>query len=122
MSTAFAMELARWGPDALPRAVTPAEARAYCRRFTLSQYENFSVATLLLPRRLLPHFYAVYSYCRWADNLGDETGGGARALELLRWWRQELHHCYDGKPRHPVMVALAETVRRFRIPPQPFLD
>jgi squalene synthase HpnC len=122
MSTAFAKELARWGPDAPRRAVTPAEARAYCRRFTLSQYENFSVASLLLPRRLLPHFHAVYSYCRWADNLGDETGGGARALELLRWWRGELLATYDGRARHPVMVALAGTVRRFRIPPQPFLD
>jgi squalene synthase HpnC len=122
MSKAFARELARWGPDATPRAVSPAEARAYCRRFTLAQYENFSVASLLLPRQLLPHFHAVYAYCRWADDLGDETGGGSNALRLLRWWRDELLRCYDGQSRHPVMVALAGTVRRFRIPPRPLLD
>jgi squalene synthase HpnC len=122
MSTAFAMELARWGPGSQSRPVSQAQARAYCRRFTLSQYENFSVVSVLLPRRLLRHFYAIYAYCRWADNLGDETGGGARALELLRWWREELLRCYNGRPRHPVMVALAGTVRRFHIPPQPFLD
>jgi squalene synthase HpnC len=76
----------------------------------------------MLPRRLVPHFQAVYAYCRWADDLGDETGGGALALRLLRWWREELLRCYDGAPRHPVMIALRQTIRTFRIPPQPFLD
>jgi squalene synthase HpnC len=122
MGTAFAKELAHWGPDATPPAVDPPAARAYCRRFALRQYENFSVTTLFLPRKLLPHFYAVYAYCRWADNLGDETGGGAHALRLLRWWREELLRCYNGQPRHPIMVALRETIERFDIPPQPFLD
>ncbi len=122
MDTAFAKELARWGPDAPPRIVGPAEARAYCRRFTQAHSENFSVTTLFLPRRLLPHFHAVYAFCRWADDLGDETGGGSRALALLRWWREELLRCYGGRPRHPVFVALRDTIRRFRIPPQPFLD
>jgi squalene synthase HpnC len=87
-----------------------------------SHYENFSVASLLLPRRLLPHFHAIYAYCRWADDLGDETGGGARALELLQWWRRELALCYEGASRHPVMIALARTIGRFQIPRQPFLD
>jgi squalene synthase HpnC len=99
-----------------------AEARAYCRQFTRQNSENFSVTTVLLPRRLLRHFCAIYSYCRWADDLGDETGGGPRALALLRWWRDELHSCYDGQPRHPVMVALAETIAAFDIPSKPFLD
>jgi squalene synthase HpnC len=87
-----------------------------------SHYENFTVSYLLLPRALRPHFHAIYAYCRWADDLGDETGGGPQAVALLRWWRDELLRCYDGKPRHPVMVALLPTVRRFAIPPTPFLD
>jgi squalene synthase HpnC len=122
MGTAFARELARWGPTVPSRVVSVAEAHAYCRRFTRRHAENFSVTTLLLPRRLVRHFHAIYSYCRWADDLGDETGGGPRALEFLRWWRGELLRCYEGRPRHPVMVALAETIERFRIPPGPFLD
>jgi squalene synthase HpnC len=85
-------------------------------------YENFTVASLLLPRHLLRHFHAVYSYCRWADDLADETGGGQRSLELLQWWRGELLRCYQGQACHPVFVALTETVRRFNIPPKPFLD
>jgi squalene synthase HpnC len=70
----------------------------------------------------LRHFHAVYAYCRWADDLADEAGGGDRALALLTWWRGELLACYDGKATHPVFVALRETVRLFGIPPQPFLD
>jgi squalene synthase HpnC len=122
MSTAFAHELERWGPDATYASVSASAAQAYCGRLARTHYENFSVATLLLPRRLLPHFHNVYAYCRWADDLGDETGGGAKALRLLDWWRGELLRCYDGQPRHPVMVALQRTIARFRIPPTPFLE
>jgi squalene synthase HpnC len=122
MNTGFAVHLARYGPDQLIGPVRPALAHAYCARLTNSHYENFSVASLLLPRHLLRHFHAVYAYCRWSDDLADEIGGGARALELLRWWREELMRCYDGQPRHPVMVALQPTIRRFTIPPKPFLD
>jgi squalene synthase HpnC len=89
---------------------------------TLGHYENFSVASLLLPRRLLRHFHAVYAYCRWADDLADEAGGGDRALDLLAWWRGQLLACYDGEPTHPVLIALRPTIRRFHIPPEPFLD
>src|SRR5438132_610115 len=84
--------------------------------------QNFTVASLLLPRRLLQPFHNVYAYCRWADDLADEAGGGSRALELLRWWREELLACYGGRPRHPVMIALRDTIHEFAIPQQPFLD
>jgi squalene synthase HpnC len=122
MQNGFAVQLARLGPGQRYAPYSLAQARAYCRWLTTTHYENFSVASLLLPRRLLKHFHAVYAYCRWADDLADEAGGGARALALLRWWREELLRLYAGKARHPVMVALAETVRRFHIPPRPFLD
>src|ERR1700675_4807790 len=122
MHNGFTRELQRWGPQARYGPVSRALAQAYCAQLARTHYENFSVATLLLPRRLIPHFHAVYAYCRWADDLGDETGGGRRALDLLQWWREELALCYQGTSRHPVMIALAATIRRFRIPPEPFLD
>jgi squalene synthase HpnC len=122
MDNGLALELARWGPAGDYAPVPAGHARAYCRRLARTHYENFSVATLLLPRRLTKHFHNIYAYCRWADDLGDETEGGQTALDLLAWWRGELLRCYDGTPRHPVMVALRETIRRFAIPPKPFLD
>src|SRR3954466_6095058 len=122
MENGFARQLARFGPDRPYRPLGPAAARAYCRHLALTHYENFSVATLLLPRRLLPHFHNIYAYCRWADDLGDETGGGGGALRLLGWWRDELLRCYEGQPRHPVMVSLRRTIERFRIPRTPFLE
>src|SRR3954453_2447325 len=122
MPTGFQTDLRRFGPDAIYAPPSLVQAPGYCARLTRGHYENFSVASLLLPRRLLPHFHAVYAYCRWADDLADESGGGERALALLRWWREELLRCYDGEPRHPVMIALRPTIRRFGIPPRPFLD
>jgi squalene synthase HpnC len=122
MLTPFARDLARFGPGRKYAPLSPAQAQVYCSRLARSHYENFTVASLLLPRRLLRHFHNVYAYCRWADDLADEAGGGRTALGLLRWWRQELLSCYGGQPRHPVMVALQNTIVKFRIPSRPFLD
>src|SRR2546422_8655963 len=97
------------------------EARGYTRRLATTHYENFTVATHLLPRALRQHFYNVYAYCRWADDLGDEVAGPSRALELLDWWEDELKQCYRGAASHPVFIALRETVDRFEIPVDPFL-
>jgi squalene synthase HpnC len=104
------------------RAPTEAEAREYCRRLARTHYENFSVATWFLPQRLRQHFCNVYAYCRISDDLGDEVGDPSASLQLLDQWEAELDACYCGSPRHPVFVALAETVRKFDIPRQPFAD
>jgi squalene synthase HpnC len=106
-------------PDHAP---SEAEARAYCRRLARSHYENFSVASWFLPAHLRQHFFNVYAYCRISDDLGDEVGDTAASLELLDQWETELNACYDGHPRHPVFVALAETVRKFEIPRHEFAD
>ena len=104
------------------RAPSEAEAQEYCRRLARSHYENFSVATWFLPERLRQHFFNIYAYCRISDDLGDEVGDPDSSLQLLDEWQAELDACYAGSPRHPVFVALAETVRRFDIPRQPFAD
>jgi squalene synthase HpnC len=104
------------------QAPSEAEARQYCRRLARSHYENFSVASWFLPRNLRQHFFNVYAYCRISDDLGDEVGDTAASLQLLDQWETELNACYDGQPRHPVFVALAETVRQFEIPKHEFAD
>jgi squalene synthase HpnC len=103
-------------------APTLEEARAYCAQLARTHYENFSVATWFLPSRLRQHFYNVYAYCRISDDLGDEVGDTSAALALLDQWQGELDACYDGTPKHPVFVALAETVRQFDIPKHEFSD
>ena len=121
--------MAQSGWGALPAAYAiPAsapslrEAQVYCERLARSHYENFSVATWFLPKRLRQHFFNVYAYCRISDDLGDEVGNAQLSLRLLDEWECELNQCYDGSPRHPVFVALRQSVKELEIPKQPFAD
>jgi squalene synthase HpnC len=97
-------------------------SRDYTRWLATHHYENFHVVSFLLPKRLHQDFYNIYAYCRWADDLADEIGDRAESLRLLVWWRTELDAMYLGRATHPVFVALEPTVRRYRIPPDPFRD
>ena len=106
-------------PDAAPSL---AEALDYCRHLAESHYENFHVATWFLPAALRPHFHSIYAYCRISDDLGDEVPDRSAALALLDRWGRELDACYEGRARHPVFVALAETIRACSIPKEPFAD
>jgi squalene synthase HpnC len=113
------LELAEHAP---PAGCSLESAQQYTRWLATHHYENFNVVSWLLPKELHQHFYNVYAYCRWADDLGDEVPGTSRALELLDWWEHELEACYGGQPSHPVFVALRETIVAKDIPRQPFAD
>ena len=123
MAWNFQNELSLFGPES-PRLENRGLrfSRDYCRSVCQSHYENFSVASLLLPRHLRSHFHAIYAYCRWSDDLADETGDRDTALSLLAWWRNELQLSFENKSNHPVMIALHDTVTEFSIPPEPFLN
>ena len=129
METTDNNELIEQGWAALPpsyripeTAPTLAEAQAYCRALAESHYENFHVASWFLPKAIRPHFQSIYAYCRISDDLGDEVPDAAQALALLDLWGRELDACYAGRARHPVFVALAETIRACGIPKEPFAD
>ena len=98
------------------------DSLAYTRWLATSHYENFHVVSVLLPKKLHQDFYNVYSFCRWADDLGDEIGDVAESLRLLSWWREELDRMYAGTASHPVFVALGPTVRRYGLERQTFAD
>ena len=99
----------------------PDIASAYdaCRRLANSSYENFNVGSWFIKRKLRPHFYSVYAFCRLVDDLGDEVEGDR--LELLDRWENELILCYEGSPNLVWFQALQQTIREFEIPPDPFL-
>jgi len=113
------LEIARSLPA---EGCTPIEAQRYTRWLATHHYENFRVASWLLPLRLHRHFYNVYAYCRWADDLGDEVSDPKRATGLLNEWEEELHRAYRGAAKHPVLIAVAETARECDIPIEPFSD
>jgi squalene synthase HpnC len=133
----FASQLAQFGPEGEPHPpFTLAEAQRYCQDLARAHYENFTVVSWLFPARLRPAMYALYAYCRWADDLADEVESPSRSLELLSWWREQLRTVYEaagepdfsphisqaGEIRHPVMVALGATIREYSLPLEPFTD
>src|SRR3984957_15887479 len=109
-------------PEEMGKVYSPEEGRAYTRWLATHHYENFQVVSFLLPKRLHQDFYNVYAFCRWADDLGDETGDTRESLRLLAWWRSELHSMYAGAVSHPVFVALKDTAAKHELPQELFDD
>jgi phytoene synthase len=89
-------------------------AYAECRRLARRHYENFPVASYLVPRDKRDVLAAIYAFARHADDLADEPGVESR-LEKIAAWRETLRECYAGKVHHPVFLALHDTVQRFSL-------
>lgn len=119
MSSTIVQELSIHGP-AQREPMPLAEAQRYCHALANRHGENFSVLSALVPARLRDDFAALYAFCRWADDLGDEAGSTQRATELLAWWRSELQRCAAGEASHPVFVALKPVIERHNLPIEPF--
>ncbi len=98
------------------------DAFVYCEKLARSHYENFTVASFLLPRKLRRPFFAVYAYCRHSDDLADESATPAIALERLYAWEKDLDRCFQGEAEHPIFVALREIIVQHRLPKEPFAD
>ncbi len=121
----LAAELAQYGPDAPQRgSISVAQAEAYCWKLATSHYENFSVVSWLAPRRLRTPLAAIYGYCRWADDLADETGSTQESLRLLEWWEKQTLALDDARAvhTHPVFVLLHAMRKCFSIPTSSLLD
>ena len=97
-------------------------ARQSTRKLATSHYENFLVASILLPKELRQPFYDVYAFCRTADDLADESPSPDEALRGLGRLQHQLDAAFAGYPEEPLFIALAATVRQFQIPKQPFED
>ena len=98
------------------------DAQEFCRHYTRQHYENFTVASFLLPRQIRQAFYPIYSYCRWADDLADESPDNQTALAALDDWNSQLDDCYQGKTEHPIFIALKPIIDEYSIPKSLFAD
>src|SRR5437588_6565495 len=115
-------DLLRTGTELVRELTELQAADAYCRYLAGRHYENFSVASLILPSALRLHLARIYAFCRTTDDLGDESGQSA--LPRLALWREQVQQCFDEGPDpvHPVLVALRRTIAAFDLSPHPFLD
>ncbi len=78
-------------------------AYAYCEQLAREHYENFPVASRLLPAAMRPHIAAVYAFARRADDFADEPGLlDAERRRLLHAWQARL----SGDTREPVPASL----------------
>ena len=98
-----------------------AAAYRHCWQIATAHYENFTLGSWLLPRRLRRHIAAIYAFARTADDIADE-GNLEPALRLarLQQWEHELDECYQGRTSDPIFTALRDTVQQFDIPIEPF--
>jgi squalene synthase HpnC len=137
-------------PDRSRGGVDPAalaRAREATAAIAKSHYENFLVASVLLPRRLRQPFFDVYAFCRTADDLADESPSPEIATERLADFQRHLDAAFAGRPQfdgfqfdgfqfdgfqrdgfqrdgpqHDLFVALADTATAFDLPQTPFDD
>ncbi len=102
------------------------EAQQYCRQLS-NHYENFTVGSWLFPRKMRQDLANVYAYCRYSDDLADEGAWrlfftSSRVVERLDRWEDELNTILQETPRHPILIALRNTIEKYDLPLQPFKD
>src|SRR4051794_30348115 len=105
-----------------------AAAYAYCERLAREHYENFPVASRLLPSAMRPHIAAVYAFARRADDFADEPGlDDAERMRLLSGWEGRLRgdfsiHIPDQFGADRIFTALEHTIQNCRLPLSLFTD
>lgn len=107
----------------LPQAaVSPAQAYEYCRGVARVIARTFYYGSLFLPRSKRRATWAIYAFCRTADDIADEPALFPQPLTELEGWRQGLLESYAGRPHGPVMTAWADMLRTYPVPIEPALD
>ncbi len=99
-----------------------AEAYRYCQRVAAKHYENFPVASILIPKKLRPHIAAIYAFARRADDIADEDFPEDERFPALEAWQLLLEKSRQTRVNHPVFIALSETLQKFNISNQLLID
>ena len=90
----------------------------YCEEIAKKHYENFPVASRLIPEGKRKYIFTIYAFARQADDFADEdnVGSDEERLRLIDDWNEKL----KKSPEHPVFVALSETIKDCSLPIEPF--
>jgi squalene synthase HpnC len=88
------------------------DSYSYCLNITKNHYENFPVASLVIPPFYRKHIAAVYAFARHADDFADEFQDKNKLLD----WRKQLSECTKFPSDNPVFRALANTIHIFNLP------
>ena len=88
---------------------------AYCQEKAAKSGSSFYYAFLFLPPPRRAAITALYAFCREVDDVVDESSDPSIAARTLQWWREEIERLYQGRPTHPVTLALAPHVVPFAI-------
>jgi phytoene synthase len=92
--------------------MTPDE---YCEQKAAQSGSSFHYSFRLLPAPRRTAITALYAFCREVDDVVDEVSDPNIARAKLAWWRTQVDAVYDGKPQHPVALALVPVVRSYPI-------
>ena len=84
--------------------------------------KTFYLSSLFLRPAQRRAIWAVYAFCRTADDIADGIAPARERLDAIDAWERELISAYDGRASDPIFVAFADAARRFAIPIQPALD
>jgi len=95
-------------------------AHLYCKELTNRSGPHFSIGFKFLPPEKRQAIYAVYAFCRYADDIVDEVQDQPME-ELLKSWEEELDRCYNQEPTHPITIALSDAIASYPIPKAGFL-
>jgi len=100
------------------------QAYTYCEQLAKSHYENFPVASILLPKHLRLPVSVIYAFARSADDFADEGDlTPTERYELLANYHQELDNIQHAKSsNHPIFIALADVIQQFNLPLELFHD
>ena len=102
-----------------PAAVSVDDSYNQCVALTRRHAKNFHYAFMVLPRERYRGICSLYAVTRIADDISDDEKDPKKALENSAAWRKSFERALAGDGSdHPVLPAVAETMKRFEIPPQ----
>ena len=91
---------------------------------TQNHYENFPVASLIIPKKIRKHFYSIYAFARYADDIADnkselESSGRIVVLDNLKYFIEFINN--EDIEQYPILIALRNTINEMQLPIEPFI-